>query len=173
MKEHLLTGGTSVLNIRHSKLFKILSINFYFQFQKKIHLLFVLYVILIKYINNLFVPIVYTVMLRLISFTLMFGIPLVTLELMGQDTILFLLINSLNIYGFIQCSRNQVFLAFFHISKMFLKIVSKQKQNLFTPTMVENSLPLNKPYLLQNGAHWSYSSKCQPNKPFKHGAHSD
>ena len=102
----------------------------------KVCLHYVLHVLLIKHINNHFVPLVSKVMSHLTLFTWMCGVSLVILPLLDHDITLFLLIIIQNIYGFIQWSQNPVFLIFSRISKILLKLVFRNLSKHFTLTMV-------------------------------------
>ena len=125
-----LMDGTSVLGILLLKLSIILLRIFLFLFSRtKICLHYVIHVLLIKHINNLFVSQVFKVMSPLNLFTRMCGDLLVILGLMDHDITLFLLIIIQNIYGFIQWPLNPMFLQFSRISKNLLKPASKINQN--------------------------------------------
>jgi len=108
--------------------------------RKKLFHLYVILVPLIKYINNPFVAPVFKAMHPLNLFTRMCGVQLVILELMVQDTILFLWITIQNIFGSIQWQLNLVSLIFFHCSKSLLKLVFKNQSKHSTLPMEVNLL---------------------------------
>jgi hypothetical protein len=66
--------GTNGLVILPPKLFTMLFVSFHFHSQPLKSQLYVLHVLLIKHINNLFDPLVYQALHLLISFALMFGV---------------------------------------------------------------------------------------------------
>jgi hypothetical protein len=120
------------------KLFNILSIYYLFMFPQISSHLHAFLVQQIKRINNLLVLQVFKVILRLKLYTPMFGVPLTSLGSVVHIIISFLWIIIPNIYGFIQCLQNLLFLVFFPNLKCLLKNGFSPPSKLCTRTMVEN-----------------------------------
>jgi hypothetical protein len=120
------------------KLFNILSMYYLFMFPQISSHLHAFLVQQIKRINNLLVLQVFKVILRLKLYTLIFRVPLTSLGSVVHTIISFLWIIIPNIYCFIQCLQNLLFLAFSPNLKCLLKNGFSPPSKLCTRTMVGN-----------------------------------
>ena len=148
INEHLLMDGISVLGIILLKLFIILLRIFPFH-QPKFYLYYVIYVLLIKHINNPFMSILSKVIRHLNLFTQICGVLLVILELMDHDITWFLLIIIQNMWFYPMVTKSGVSNIFPHFKNFVETRYKKLIKTLYSDNVGE--FIALKPFLLLHG----------------------
>ena len=81
--------------------------------------------------------------------------PLLSTLLMDLNTMLFSWIILQSIYGFIHSNKNPMLVTFLFVSRLWLKIISKQKLSLYTLTKGVSIKPLNLFLTLHSISHFT------------------